>query len=89
MSTQQEYPKRLASFRSEIEAELVVNVLQSHDILATTTGSFTAGFKAEAPGEVSVFVPTGKFEDARLLLDEFRGQETPIDWSQVDVGTPE
>ena len=42
----------LTSFPSEIEASMVVNVLESEGITAALTGANTAMFRTEAPGVV-------------------------------------
>jgi hypothetical protein len=79
----------LISFPGELEAAAVVAALTEQDIHATTTGSFTAGFQAEAPGQVSVVVKSSDLEAARQVLDKFELGGAEIDWSQVDVGEPE
>jgi hypothetical protein len=62
----------LISVPSEIEAAAIVSVLSERGIEATATGGLTAGFKAEAPGEVKVLVSAADAERAKLVLDEFR-----------------
>lgn len=62
----------LVSVPSEIEAAAIVSVLSERGIEATATGGLTAGFKAEAPGEVNVLVSAADAERAKQVLDEFR-----------------
>ena len=62
----------LVSVPSEIEAAAIVSVLSEQGIGATATGGLTAGFKAEAPGEVNVLVAAADAARAMQVLDEFR-----------------
>ena len=64
-------PETLISVTSDLEAAMIVSALAAHDIDATTTGGYTAGFRAEAPGEVSVLVRSSDLPAAQLLLREF------------------
>lgn len=79
----------LRSFQNESEAAPVVAALDAHGIEAKTTGDFTAGFRAEAPGVVSVIVRQEDLDRAKEVLAEIEKEQTDIDWSQVDVGEPE
>lgn len=63
-------PETLVSVPSDLEAAMIVSALAAHDVDATTSGGFTAGFRAEAPGEVSVLVRRTDLERARCVLSE-------------------
>jgi hypothetical protein len=82
-------PAKLVSVASDIEASIIANALREMGIEATTAGGFISGFKAEAPGEVVVYVPRKQLEKAERALDELREQRDEFDWSQVDVDVPE
>ena len=82
-------PIVLTRFRSEIEAVAILSALAECGILGTTTGTFTTGFRTEAPGDVSVFVRRGDLPRALEVLSEVEAARTEIDWSSVDVGEPE
>ncbi len=82
-------PTALISFPGEHEAVAVVAALAGHGIKASTTGSYTAGFLAEAPGRVSVVVRSCDLASAQEVLNEVELGLTEVDWSQVDVGEPE
>lgn len=83
MSDDPNRPTVLKSVSSEVEAVAIMTLLGSHGIEASTTGGFTAGFRAEAPGAVQIIVRAKDLEDSQRALESF-SQE--IDWSQVDVG---
>lgn len=89
MSIEPNHPEVLTSVRSDLEAMPVIAALAVLGIEATKTGSFTAGFRAEAPGEVSIVVRHKDFARAKKALEEFDEENSDIDWSQVDVGEPE
>ena len=63
---------------------MIVNALADRGIRAEAVGGFTAGFKAEAPGEVSVVVGQADAARARKALAEIRREFAEIDWSMVD-----
>ncbi len=73
----------------EIEATLIAQSLEESGIKATTTGAFTAGFRAEAPGYVNVIVSAKDLAKATKLLESIQRTSDPVDWSQIDVGQPE
>ncbi|MGV3485885.1 MAG: hypothetical protein ACO1RT_15820 [Planctomycetaceae bacterium] len=54
----------LTSVPNEWEANVIVSRLQSEGIAASATGGFTAGFRAEAPGLVTVVVDSRDREQA-------------------------
>ena len=88
MSSDPNSPVVLTSVRTDIEAEAAVIALAEYDIRAKTTGGYTAGFRAEAPGDVNVIVRQADLERAKIALLQIQ-QETGTDWSQLDVGEPE
>ena len=89
MSSDPNNPEVVTSVQNEIEASGIVASLADHGIQATTTGGFTAGFRAEAPGEVQIVVKSEDLARAKQLLAEIEQQRSDVDWSQVDVGEPE
>jgi hypothetical protein len=82
-------PTTLTKFENEIEATALLAALAENGIQGTTTGSFTTGFLAEAPGSVSVVVRYGDLPRALKVLAEIETSVDEIDWSTVDVGEPE
>ena len=82
-------PEVLTSVRTDVEAATIVGALAARGISASTTGSYTAGFRAEAPGCVNVIVKYKDLDSARLALDEIEQDQPDADWSQVDVGEPD
>jgi len=82
-------PEVVAKVRNEIEAAAIVTALAAEGIEATTTGEYTSGFRAEAPGQVSVVVRNADLVRAEQILAEFKEHEPDIDWSNVDVGDGE
>ena len=65
-------PETLVSVPNEFEAAMIVSALAARDIDASTAGSFTAGFRAEAPGDVEVVVRQRDLERAKTALNELR-----------------
>ena len=82
-------PTTLTTFANEIEAASLLAALAENGIQGTTTGSFTSGFRTEAPGNVSVVVRKSDLLRAQQVLDEAESSADEIDWSTVDVGEPE
>jgi len=78
----------LTSVPNESEAAIIVAVLSEHGIRSISTGEFTAGFRAEVPGQVSVTVSATDLIQAREILAQVETESDEIDWSQVDVGEP-
>jgi hypothetical protein len=89
MSIDPSNPEILISVFTEAEAVAIVLGLKDYGINATTTGSFTAGFRAESPGFVNVVVKHADLNRARNALDEIKGGQSGIDWSEIDVGEPD
>ena len=65
-------PETLIRVATEIEATAIVTALAAEGIEATTTGSYTAGFQAEAPGTVDVVVRRKDLARSQSLLAEFQ-----------------
>ncbi len=74
---------------SEIEAAPIVAALDAAGIPVTMTGGFTAGFIAEAPGDVQVKVFEKDRAKAEQIVADFKAENDTIDWSQIDVGDRE
>lgn len=74
---------------TEFEAALVVTHLAEQGIQAEAVGGYTAGFRAQAPGDIKILVRAGNMEKARQILNELREPIADVDWTQVDVGEPE
>ncbi|MHB0956562.1 MAG: hypothetical protein ACYC0X_09850 [Pirellulaceae bacterium] len=72
----------LAIVGNELEAQLLVNLLEEHGIVSTATGGFTSQFRAEAPGVVRVMVKQDSLAAAQAVLaerDQLRSASEPID----------
>lgn len=60
----------LTAVPSELEAQLIANVLREHGVEATITGAFTSQFRAHAPGMVQVLVRQPDMSVAASILAE-------------------
>ena len=80
---------KLASVPSEADAAPIIAALKEDGIPATMTGGFTAGFIAEAPGDIQINILEKDLEKAAKVLRRFESENDAIDWNQVDVGEPE
>ena len=69
---------------TEAEASILVSVLADEGIKAVATGGFTAGFRTEAPGWVSVQALESDAERAKEILAELKTH--PQQWPGEDVG---
>jgi hypothetical protein len=85
----EEMTTTLVHVPTEGEAATIVEALKAAGIAATMTGGFTAGFIAEAPGDISINVFENDREKAEKILRAFEKENESIDWNQVDVGEPE
>ena len=65
---------------TETEASMLVTVLADEGIKAVATSGFTAGFRAEAPGWVSVQTLESDAAKAKEILAELR----PVDEEQPE-----
>ncbi len=79
----------LTTTQLEYQAQLITAALEREGITVHPAGGFISGFKAEAPGEMKVFVKASDLERAREALERIREEDSEIDWSQVDVGDPD
>ena len=79
----------LLSVSSEAEASAIVATLADHGISARVVGGYTAGFIAEAPGEVQVLVREEDLVRASQIAKEQGDLAVSIDWSTIDCGDRE
>jgi Putative prokaryotic signal transducing protein len=79
---------KLTTVPGEFEATAIVSALEAEGIKARTVGGFTAGFRAEAPGGVSVVVLEDDLPRAKQIFADLKAHGAGIDWSQVDVDDP-
>jgi len=87
-----ESPEELTSLTrvaTETEVAPIVEALKEAGISATMIGGFTAGFIAEAPGDISIQIFKRDEPAAIEVLKNFKADNAAIDWDQVDVGEPE
>ena len=89
MTTDPNNPEVLTHAANEVEAVAIVDGLATHGIHASTTGSYTAGFLAEAPGTVQIIVKSSQLARAREALSQLEKEFSELDWSQIDVGKPD
>ncbi len=69
MTSDPNSPTVVYSAENAIEAGAIATALEAEGIETTTTGSYTSGFQAEAPGTVQVVVRQSQAEKARTILD--------------------
>ncbi len=69
-------PETLVSVPNDLEAAMIVSALAARDIDATTSGGYTAGFRAKAPGEVQVLVRHRDLQRANSVLNELTVHKT-------------
>ena len=90
MADRQNEPVLLTSSPNDLEAGIIVGALKKEEgIKAATSGEYTSGFRAEAPGWVQILVAERDLKRAQEILTEVRNHDAKVDWSQVDVGEPE
>ena len=65
-------PTILTTTASDVEAAAIVTALSAHGIEARTTGGYTAGYRAEAPGRVQIVVRAVDLEEAQVILAEIK-----------------
>lgn len=75
----------LGHYAHELEATPVLAALAAAKIQATSSGEFTAAFRAEAAGEVVVWVLEHDLDRAVDVVQKAR----EVDWDNVDVGEPD
>jgi hypothetical protein len=76
MTTKNDSLMTLTTVSTEMEGQLLVNLLEEHGIPATAAGGMTSGFRAEAPGTVQVMVMQDRLSVARVIVDEFQAART-------------
>jgi putative signal transducing protein len=89
MNLDDENLSKLTTVPGEFEASAIVSALEAEGIRAQTVGGFTAGFRAEAPGGVSVVVLEADLPRAKQILADLQKDGAGVDWSQVDVDDPQ
>ncbi len=89
MTDRPEHVVPVTSVPLEMEAGVIVAALKEHGIKAVMSGVNTAGFRAEAPGQVQILVAEEDLARARQILEDEQEHPEDVDWSQVDVGEPE
>lgn len=89
MNTDPNSPEKLVTVPTDIEAGALITALAAYGVEANSTGGYTAGFRAEAPGSVQIWVRRQDLEKARAALEKIDQSSEEIDWSQVDVGKPD
>lgn len=72
MSEDPEQPIVLTTVASEAEGAMIVAALDDHGFKAQMSGQLTSGFRAEAPGKVSILVRRADAERAKATLREIR-----------------
>ena len=82
-------PEVLVEVQDDFEAGAVITALRERGVEASSVGGFTAGFIAEAPGYVQIVVRKADLPAARAAFKDIRLHHDEIDWSKIDVGTPE
>ena len=78
MTTDPNSPTVVYSADNAIEAAAIVTALEAEGIKTTTTGSYTSGFQAEAPGPVQVVVRQSQAEQAYAVLDRLEEEADAI-----------
>lgn len=81
-------PRRLTSVATEVEAASLITALNAEGIEAHAAGGHTAGFRAEAPGRVEIWVRSADYQRAQEALARIEAEPDSVDWSQIDVGRP-
>ena len=67
-------PVLLTTVLNEAEAAVLLAALDARGIEAEMVGGLTSGFKAEAPGNVSILVAQNRLEEARRALAEIEAE---------------
>ncbi len=81
----------LATVSNEVEAQLLVNLLEEHGIVSTAIGGFTSDFRAEAPGAVRVVVKQDNLAAAESVLakrEPYDSSSEPMDDDQESTAYP-
>ena len=86
--SQMDQPVKLTSVSTEIEAGSLITALAALGVTANAVGGYTAGFRAEAPGQVEIWVRRQDLDLAQKAMVEISAEDDNVDWSKVDVGEP-
>ena len=70
MTTDDETLAIVATVTTEVEGQLLANILNERGIPAVITGGITSQFRAEAPGAVRVMVKQNSLSAAQSVLEE-------------------
>jgi hypothetical protein len=84
MTTDPNSPTVVYSADNAIEAAAIVTALEAEGIETTTTGSYTSGFQAEAPGTVQVVVRQSQAEKALAILERLEDEADESDENSGD-----
>ena len=79
-------PVKLIEVLHEGEAGIIISALAARGIEANSAGAATAGFRAESPGMVEIWVHQKNLEEAQRILETIKDSSSEIDWSLVDTG---
>lgn len=82
-------PVRLCHVATEVEAQLIVSILDQAGIHARALGGYVSGFRAEVPGMVSILVDKLDYQAAQQIYAQQQKLAQQIDWDRIDVGNPE
>ena len=85
MTTDPNRPELLTAVPNDIEAAAIVNALADRGIQATVTGSYTSGFRAQAPGWVSIVVRRMDLDLARKAFVALKPVVGEVEWPEADV----
>lgn len=84
MTTDDEALAIVTTAATEVEGQLLANILNEHGIRAVITGGATSEFRAQAPGAVKVVVKQVDLSAAETVLEQ-RAQRGPhSDWTVED-----
>jgi nitrogen regulatory protein PII-like uncharacterized protein len=84
MTNDPNQPELLTSVPNDIEAAAIVNALADRGIQATMTGTYTSGFRAQAPGWVKIVVRKRDLDSAKQALADLKSGTSDIDWSEIE-----
>ncbi len=85
MTSDPNSPTVVYSADNAIEAGAIATALEAQGIKTTTTGSYTSGFQAEAPGPVQVVVRQSQAEQALQVLEQLeQDAEFNVENEEVD-----
>lgn len=68
-------PRKLETFNDNLQASVLVGMLEEAGINATAVGGFVSGFQAESPGYVDVVVAASDFTRAQTLVNRWKRKQ--------------